>query len=318
VGNLWKSLFRKKSDSKEEIFAVPPQSSVETQPNMRVITKPLSDNVRPLASQSGLAGSEEGTLPQLISGSAQSVGRQRDHNEDSLFTLTTTLSSHQGKMPFGLYIIADGMGGHQYGEIASEIATLTMVEKITRKFFSQLFKVNSQPLSGSLREILEKGVQESHETILKNAPGSGTTLTTVIIWDNQMAIAHVGDSRVYAIAPSGEIKALTRDHSLVSRLVELGQLTLDEAAVHPQRNVLYRALGQGEPFEPEIIISPAPETGSLLICSDGLWGVIAEQEISDITLSAATPNQACQSMVDAANAAGGPDNISAILINMPC
>lgn len=318
MGSSWKSIFRKKAEPSEEVFAAPPQSSKKTVPGAQEITKPLSGFNHPLVSQNGLNGSQESALPQLIAGSAQSVGQQRDHNEDALFTLTTTLASNRGKIPFGFYVIADGMGGHQHGEIASEIATLTMVEHITQNIFSQLFKVNAQPSSGSLREILEKGVQESHEAILRNAPGGGTTLTAVIILDNQMAIAHVGDSRVYAIEHSGTLKALTRDHSLVSRLVELGQLTPAEAAVHPQRNVLYRALGQGEPFEPEILTAPAPESGSLLLCSDGLWGVITEQEISEIAKSAPTPQQACQLMVDAANAAGGPDNISAILIKMPC
>jgi len=317
VGNFWKSVFGKKPDPNEEIFAVSPQTSSETLPSMPKITEPLAGFAHTLASDSVFDGSEESKMSELISGSAQSVGRQRDHNEDTIFSLTTILSSNRGKIPFGFYIIADGMGGHQHGEIASEIATLTMVEQITQNFFSQLFKINAEPPSESLRDILAKGIQESHETILRNSPGGGTTLTTVIIWENQMAIAHVGDSRVYSIATSGEIKALTRDHSLVSRLVELGQLTPEEAAVHPQRNVLYRALGQGEPFEPEIITSPAPESGFLLICSDGLWGVISEQEISEITQSAATPKHACQLMVDAANAAGGPDNISAILVKMP-
>ncbi|MEN8172914.1 MAG: protein phosphatase 2C domain-containing protein [Chloroflexota bacterium] len=284
---------------------------------MKKIVKPKSDIDDNLSMQSNLDDSKEIKLHELISGSAQSVGRQRDHNEDALFSLTTTLSSNRGRIPFGFYVIADGMGGHEYGEIASEIATLTMIEQVAQKFFNQLFTLKEQSPSGPVREILVNAVQNCHEGILENAPGGGTTLTTVIIWDNQMAIAHVGDSRAYSISPSGEVKALTRDHSLVSRLVELGQITADEAAVHPQRNVLYRALGQGEPFEPDIITSPAPKSGWLLICSDGLWGVISEQEISEITLSAATPKEACQLMVNAANAAGGPDNISAILVKIP-
>ncbi|MBE9524372.1 MAG: serine/threonine-protein phosphatase [Chloroflexi bacterium] len=261
--------------------------------------------------------SQEDFLPQLIVGSAQSVGRQRDHNEDSLFTLATTFASHQGNIPFGLFIIADGMGGHQHGEIASEIATMTMVEYVSKNIFSSLFKVNAQPFEGSLQEILANGVQESHEKILQYASGGGTTLTTVIILGHQMAIAHVGDSRAYSISQDGTIKALTRDHSFVSRLVELEQITPAEAAVHPRRNVLYRAMGQESPVDPEIIVTSAPKNCSLMICSDGLWGEITEKEISAITLIAQTPQQACQLMVDAANAAGGPDNISAIMVKLP-
>ena len=113
------------------------------------------------------------------------------------------------------------------------------------------------------------------------------------------------------------MKPLTRDHSLVRRLEELGQLTPEEAAIHPQRNVLYRALGQGEPFEPEIITAPLPQPGYLLVCSDGLWGVVPEERMGEIIKSAPLLSTACQGLIDAANAAGGPDNISAILVRLP-
>jgi len=110
---------------------------------------------------------------------------------------------------------------------------------------------------------------------------------------------------------------LTRDHSLVKRLVELGQITPEEAAIHPKRNVLYRALGQGEPFEPDVHSATAPNAGYLLICSDGLWGVVPETEMFRLITSAESPQQACQNLVIAANEAGGPDNITAILVRMP-
>jgi protein phosphatase len=132
-----------------------------------------------------------------------------------------------------------------------------------------------------------------------------------------MIIAHVGDSRAYSIDSQGKIEALTRDHSLVKRLVELGQISREEAAIHPQRNVLYRALGQGEPFDPDIKRMQIPENGYLLICSDGLWGVVPEEEIAKVIITSATPDLACQALIDAANAAGGPDNITAILIQLP-
>ena len=110
------------------------------------------------------------------------------------------------------------------------------------------------------------------------------------------------------------MEALTRDHSLVKRLQELGQITPEEAAVHPQRNVLYRALGQGEPFEPEIISTTRPESGSLLVCSDGLWSIVGQEGLQTIIKSGINPQDICDRMIDAANDAGGPDNISAILV----
>jgi serine/threonine protein phosphatase PrpC len=255
--------------------------------------------------------------PQLMAGCGQSVGRQREHNEDALFSLTTTIANNGGNLQFGLYVVADGMGGHQHGEVASEIATRSMAEYVIRNLYTPLFSVQPQPPDETLQEILENGVSYAHDSILANVSGGGTTLTTVLILGKQMIIAHVGDSRVYLIDMHGEMRALTRDHSLVKRLVELGQLTPDEAAIHPQRNVLYRALGQGEPFEPETITAPLPQPGFLLICSDGLWGVVPEEELGKIIITADTPQQACATMVEAANAAGGPDNISAILVRLP-
>jgi serine/threonine protein phosphatase PrpC len=134
---------------------------------------------------------------------------------------------------------------------------------------------------------------------------------------DQITLTHVGDSRAYSIHPDGRMQVLTRDHSLVRRLEELGQLTAEEAAQHPQRNVLYRALGQGDPFEPDISTFPLPKSGHLLLCSDGLWNVVPELDILHIIRTNPDPQQACQKMIDAANTAGGPDNISAILVCLP-
>ena len=113
---------------------------------------------------------------------------------------------------------------------------------------------------------------------------------------------------------TSRVERLTRDHTLVERLFELGQLSASEAALHPQRNVLYRALGQSEPFRPDINTYSLPEMGSMLICSDGLWGTVPDDEISQIVHSASSLTLACHKLIEAANAAGGPDNISAILV----
>lgn len=164
---------------------------------------------------------------------------------------------------------------------------------------------------------MQAGVQEAHKAILKQAPGGGTTLTAVLVLGEQLTIAHVGDSRAYLLHADGTMEALTRDHSLVKRLVELGQLSTEEAAIHPQRNVLYRALGQGEPFEADVSSIPLPHDCHLMLCSDGLWGVIPDDRISSLIRASSSPAAASQSLVDAANAAGGPDNITAVLVRLP-
>jgi len=255
--------------------------------------------------------------PQLIVGSARSVGKQRDHNEDSLFTLVTTVAGHTASMPFGVFIIADGMGGHQYGEVASEVATRAMSKYLVQKLYMPIFGITPESPNESLQEILQSGVALAQKSVTDQAPGGGTTLTAVVVLGNRMTIAHVGDSRAYAVYLDGRMSVLTRDHSFVKRLEELGQITPEEAEIHPQRNVLIRALGQSEPFEPDISTAPLPQPGYILICSDGLWGVVSDAEMFRIIVGSQTPQKACQSLIDAANMAGGPDNITAILVRMP-
>ncbi len=256
-------------------------------------------------------------LPQLVVGCGHSVGKQREHNEDALITLTTNLISDTKHFPFGMYIVADGMGGHQHGEVASSIAVRAMANHILVKLYLPLLGPKATLPEESIQEIMQKGVMEAHRAIVKDALGGGTTLTAVLILGNQMTVTHVGDSRAYVIYENGRMEVLTHDHSLVKRLEELGQITEEEAAHHPQRNVLYRALGQGDPFEPDVSTFPIPPSGYLLICSDGLWGVIPKSEILEIIHTAPDPQQASQILTDAANEAGGPDNISVILVRLP-
>ncbi len=254
--------------------------------------------------------------PQLLVASGQSVGRQRELNEDSLFSLTTTVAGNNSNPPFGLFIIADGMGGHQYGEVASNVAIRTISGYVMKKFHNTLFNLPTLPLDESLQEIAQAAVMEAQRAVLREAPGSGTTVTAALVLGQQLTITHVGDSRAYLLYNEQRMEAITRDHSLVQRLEELGQITSAEAAVHPQRNVLYRALGQGETLEPDVVTTPFPVGGYLLLCSDGLWGVVPEDEIRKIIYEAPTIQRACQNLVSAANAAGGPDNISAVLVQL--
>jgi PPM family protein phosphatase len=253
---------------------------------------------------------------QFVVGCGQSVGKQRDLNEDSLLAFTGTLAGNASGPLFGLFIVADGMGGHQYGEVASNAAARTMAGYILRRFHPSLFSLPAEPVDESLQEIMQSAVNEAQRVVLREAPGSGTTLTAALILGQQMTIAHVGDSRASLIYPDGRIEVVTRDHSLVKRLEELGQLTSDEASTHPQRNVLYRALGQGDVLEADIMTLPFPQGSTLMLSSDGLWGVVSEENILRTVLESPSLPLACQNLVEAANLAGGPDNITAILVQM--
>jgi PPM family protein phosphatase len=247
---------------------------------------------------------------------ARSVGKQRDHNEDSSFSMTAVLANEQKTYTFGLYVVADGMGGHMHGELASGIAVKSVSSYLIRNLFMPLVERTNQDPDSSLLQLMQSACKEAHQAVASNAPGGGTTLTAVLILGDQVVIAHIGDSRAYRITPPDSIQALTRDHSLVRKLVEIGQITSDQAAYHPQRNVLYRALGQGDYTEADIQIISLPSNGYLLICSDGLWGLVAESELLRIVTTSTSPQEACQLLVESANASGGPDNITAVVVHI--
>lgn len=255
-------------------------------------------------------------MQQLLASCGQSVGKQRDLNEDSVLALTTTMAGNSGNLPFGLYIVADGMGGHQFGEVASNAAIRSVAGFILKKFHPYLFQVKTDTMDESFQEIMLEAVREAQRTIQREAPGSGTTLTAALVIGQQVTVAHVGDSRAYFVYPDSRIEPITRDHSLVKRLEELGHITPEEAVNYPHRNVLYRALGQGELLDPDIFTVAFPQPGFLMICSDGLWGVVAEQDIVRSIIEAPNLQRACQNLVSAANTAGGPDNISVILAQL--
>jgi len=252
---------------------------------------------------------------QLIFGAGQSIGKQRDHNEDCLFTFSVTIGGDKHNYPLGLFIVADGMGGHQFGEIASSTAVRTMAGYLLKCFHPYITKP-TESFDEPLQDLMRAAINEAQKAVMQAAPGSGTTVTAALILGQQMTIGHVGDSRAYTIRSAGRIDALTRDHSLVKRLEELGQISSEEAAAHPQRNVLYRALGQGEVLEPDIFTSPFPQPGYLFLCSDGLWGVVPDDDICRIVTEGPSLQAACQNLVAAANEAGGPDNISAVIVQL--
>jgi PPM family protein phosphatase len=254
--------------------------------------------------------------PQLLVGSAQSVGKMRDHNEDSLFTLSSVFADGDTQIPFGIFIIADGMGGHQHGEIASRSASKAAADYLVSKLFSPIMGLQNESSGESIVEILNAAVQRAQDIVVRKAPGGGTTLTISVVIGTQVFVAHVGDSRLYLIQKDGSLEQKTKDQSLVSRLVEQGHLSKEEAETHPQRNVLYRAIGQQEPFDPDIEVFQFPENAYMMMCTDGLWGSISPEEISKNVSSSQDLTSACHLMTEAANLAGGPDNISVILVKL--
>ena len=303
MSSLLKNLFGGKEEPEGEESLMSDPSDLATQPT--------KEELVPNSFKKGVPHSP------YIFGTGSSIGVQRDHNEDALFAMSTILVSNSIDLPMGLYVVADGMGGHLHGEIASEVAVEAMSSEVISKLqlFSRHRLLNDQ--EDAVQKLMSDGIHSAHEAILEQAPGGGSTLTAILILNDQLTIAHIGDSRAYHISNDGNPKVLTTDHSLVQRLQDLGQITSDEAAVHPQRNVLYRALGQAEKIDEELITSPIPSSGYLVICSDGLWGLVPDDEMVNIITSADSLQGASQELIQAANTAGGPDNITVIIIQIP-
>jgi len=252
----------------------------------------------------------------LAAGSAQSPGLERESNEDTLFMMYGNSSGEEALPEFGLFCVADGAGGLGHGELASSIAVKAVVRSLMEEAVLSTLTVDSEERKPQLEEVARQAFARANEAVREKANGGVTTLTVAILMNHQMTIGHVGDSRAYLVE-NGVPKVLTRDHSYSWRLVEIGQITAAEAMDHPKRNQLWNAVGQGSNLVVEVNSYPVPRGGYLLLCSDGLWGEISIDEISSVVDLYGEPNEACEELVRAANAAGGPDNISALLVAFP-
>jgi protein phosphatase len=223
------------------------------------------------------------------------TGRQRRGNEDDMLA----------RAP--VFVVADGMGGARAGEVAARIATDAFRQGL--------------PEAGSPEERLAARAREANARIYElsisehERAGMGTTLTAAYLDDGQLAIAHVGDSRAYLLR-DGSLVRLTKDHSLVQALVDTEQLTEEQAAEHPQRSIITRALGPEPTVEIDTQTYPVKDGDILLLCSDGLTSMVSEERVTEIVAGADTLAAAAQELIDEANEAGGRDNITVILVRL--
>jgi serine/threonine protein phosphatase PrpC len=250
-------------------------------------------------------------------GRLSDVGQVRQINEDSLLSMEVGRVHRSIGTPLGLYAVADGMGGHSAGDVASGLAVDLIAQHAADTLLpaeldepSRSFDVNAW-----LREAVALANTTVHEQRQLAGTNMGTTLVMAFIVEGRAHLANVGDSRAYLINQAG-IKQLTVDHSLVQRLIDTKQLTVEEARTHPQRNVIYKNLGDRVSVEPDIIQIDLQPGDQLLLCSDGLSGYVDDTVTFDIVRSAPSPQAACRQLIDAANANGGPDNITAIIVQL--
>jgi protein phosphatase len=244
------------------------------------------------------------------------VGMVRTLNEDSLLTLELNRTHQSVSKTIGVFTIADGMGGHTAGEIASEAIINTIAKRAAKDLVNCQLAYDS---IGDCPRWLKEAVEAANAEVyaLRKASGTdmGSTLVAAVLESNKAYITHVGDSRAYLINLLG-IRRLTLDHSLVEQLIATNQITREEARFHPQRNVIYRTIGDRPKIEVEIISTLLSVGDYLLLCSDGLSGMLDDQTILKTVLEAASPQAACDALVDAANTAGGDDNISVVVVQI--
>lgn len=252
----------------------------------------------------------------LIVGRRSDVGRVRSLNEDSLLTVEFTSVFKSVSEPIGLFIVADGMGGHEAGDVASELTARVMAQRASAELLPSLALGKPFP---EWRNWLTAAVQSANKAVHEQRTAAGTdmgnTLVAALVRGGRALIANVGDSRCYYLDADG-IRQISVDHSLVERLVATGQITRDEAAHHPQRNVIYRVIGDRQKTEVDLFEQLLDPGGALLLCSDGLSGMISNTDIWQIWHAASSPQEACDALVKAANEAGGEDNITALIVQM--
>lgn len=245
----------------------------------------------------------------LLVGQSTDVGRTRALNEDNLLVVEQPSALRHLKPPVGFYAVADGMGGHAAGDVASRVTVETLAQLANDRYAEGLDTAQwlEQVAQAANREVFEQG-RAAHSDM-------GCTLVMAVCEGDAVTVANVGDSRAYHLTPQG-IHQITVDHSLVERLVAAGQITPEEARTHPQRNVVYRVIGNRAELEADhfnLLVAPGE---AILLCSDGLSGMILDEQIWQIWLAAADPQAACERLVDAANAAGGNDNITVIIVQV--
>ena len=229
------------------------------------------------------------------------TGLVRDHNEDYFSCMSFREST--------LFVVADGMGGHDAGEVASRLAVETAC------------KVVQDGAQGEYdpQKLLEKAVQRANTEVIREGESKGsnmgTTLTLALMRQDRAYIASVGDSRTYWIE-NGSIRQITEDHSLVAKLVSAGKLTKEEARNHPKSNLLYRTIGSDENIKVDTFQVDLKRGGSLLLCTDGLWGEVTDEDIHSVCVSERDLKAACSRLIQLANENGGKDNITAVMVRL--
>ncbi len=250
-------------------------------------------------------------------------GQERDDNQDSVVALSGLLpriAADSAPVPFGFFAVADGMGGLANGANASISAVRTVTEHVVKTFLLPALDMTQRNAEqGTVTEILRDAVQAAnaalYQQVRRSGVPSGTTFSAALLLGRQLTTAHAGDSRIYLDGPEG-LRRLSTDHSMVGRLIEIGQMQPEDVYNNPQRNVLYRTLGLAAQVEVETASYGLGNASHLILCTDGLWDVVGEGALTAALAEEPTLEAAADRLVAQANAQGGPDNISVIIVRL--
>jgi protein phosphatase len=254
-------------------------------------------------------------------GQATHPGQKHTRNEDAVVTFTFDKEQDGRAVPIGFYLVADGMGGHDAGDLASRTVNRVVTDKIIKiKVLPDLKKTTQRLTTVHVpAEILGEAIHTANEVVVergaKENSDLGSTVTAALIIGDVATIANVGDSRTYLLR-DGRLERITQDHSLVARLADAGVITPEEVRTHPQRNQIYRCLGHKAQVEVDTFTVQLQAGDRLILCSDGLWEMVLDEDIQRAVEEARTPQKACDVLIKEANRAGGEDNIAVIVVEL--
>jgi protein phosphatase len=252
-------------------------------------------------------------------GSASHAGMIRELDEDSLLALDLRTVQNSIGRSWGLFIVADGMGGHAAGEVASGLAIRGAAEVVLSAYLTPTLDADAPYDENQLKEIVRKAILQGNQYVLNEARARGndmgTTITMALTAGDRAVIGNVGDSRTYLFR-DGELRRISKDHSLVMRLVDLGQIAEEDIYTHPQRNAVLRSLGDKPDVEVDLFTLRLKPGDALFLCCDGQWEMTHDAQMAEIIRAHADPQAACEALIAAANAAGGEDNITSVLVKL--
>jgi len=240
-------------------------------------------------------------------------GKARAENEDALLTLEASLEGRGQVGLLGLFMVADGLGGEARGGEASVLAVGLVAERLLREIGLSIMS-NAVTPPRPVREMLEGALLAAHHALRERLPGSATSLTLALVLRESIHLAHVGDTRAYLFDRRGW-KRITEDHSLLARLIKVGKAPPDEERSSQQR-LLYQALGQLEEPQVDFHFLPLPSEGSLLLCTDGLWNAVSEEDMWKAVNEAPSPQEACERLLQKASTQGAEDDASIIIVTI--